>query len=338
MATYRKRGDAWRAEVTKRGVRRSATFDTKAQAVAWATQLEAEILGGKIHAVKMTRTLADAMEKYRDEVTPSKGGARWEKIRLDKFIQELDFIGVLVDRITSDKIGEWRDSRLREVSPSTVNREMNLLSAVFEECRREWKWCSVNPMHGVRRPQEPPPREQRVTDEMVDALVDAMGYVRWEKPENKIQRVAMAMLFAIETGMRAGEIVGLTADRVFLERRYVRLVETKNGDARNVPLSTDAAQILGLLMPDEGKKTGEPVFGLTSAILDALFRKYRDKAKVGCPALETVRFHDTRHEAVSRLARKLDVLDLARMIGHRDIRSLMIYYNEHASDIAARLD
>jgi integrase len=126
----------------------------------------------------------------------------------------------------------------------------------------------------------------------------------------------------------------LTPDRVFLKKRYLRLLETKNGDARNVPLSSVAATILELLLDDCGDG---PVFGLNSAILDALFRKYRDKAKAECPELEPVRFHDTRHEAVSRLARKLDVLDLARMIGHRDIRSLMIYYNEHASDIATRL-
>jgi integrase len=338
MATYRKRGDGWRAEVTKRGVRRSGTFDTKAQAVAWATKVEAEILDGKIQAVKDSKTLAQAMEKYRDEVSPTKGGGRWEKVRLNKFIEELDFIGTLVDRVASDKIGEWRDARLKEVAPGTVNRELNLLSAVFEECRREWKWCSNNPVHGVRRPQEPPPREQRITDEMADAMVTTLGYERWKKPENKVQRVALAFLFAIETGMRAGEIMDLEPGRVFLNKRYVRLLETKNGDARNVPLSTVAATILELLMPEEGKKAEGPVFGLTSASLDALFRKYRDKAKEACPDLEDVRFHDTRHEAVSRLARKLDVLDLARMIGHRDIRSLMIYYNEHASDIATRLD
>jgi len=48
-------------------------------------------------------------------------------------------------------------------------------------------------------------------------------------------------------------------------------------------------------------------------------------------------FHDTRHEALTRIARKLDVLDLARMVGHRDARSLMIYYNATAEEIAQRL-
>ncbi|RXZ42651.1 tyrosine-type recombinase/integrase [Crenobacter cavernae] len=333
MATFRKRGDAWRAEVSKRGVRRSGTFDTKAEAVAWATKVEAEILDGKILAVNTSRTLADALTRYRDEVSPGKGGARWEIIRLDKFIEELDFVGILVDRIQPEKVAQWRDARMTEVSAGTVNREMNLLSAVFERARREWRWCSANPVRDVRRPATPAPRDQRIDAVMVSTLLEVMSYAKWSPPENKIQRVALALLFAIETGMRAGEIVGLTSDRVFLDKRYLRLGKTKNGDARNVPLSSDAATILGLLLPTDG-----PVFGLSTASLDALFRKYRDKAKAACPALENVRFHDTRHEAVSRLAGKLDVLDLARMIGHRDIRSLMTYYNAHASDIATRLD
>ena len=53
--------------------------------------------------------------------------------------------------------------------------------------------------------------------------------------------------------------------------------------------------------------------------------------------LENLTFHDTRHEGLTRLARKLDVLDLARMVGHRDPRSLMIYYNATATEIAGRL-
>jgi hypothetical protein len=75
-----------------------------------------------------------------------------------------------------------------------------------------------------------------------------------------------------------------------------------------------------------------PVFGLEPATRDALFRKYRRRAQ-----LDTLRFHDARAEAIWRLSKKLDVLQLARMIGHRDIRSLLFYYNESASDTAKLL-
>jgi integrase len=48
--------------------------------------------------------------------------------------------------------------------------------------------------------------------------------------------------------------------------------------------------------------------------------------------------HDTRHEGVSRLAKKLTMMDLAKMVGHRDPRSLMIYYEPSAEELAAKLD
>jgi integrase len=110
--------------------------------------------------------------------------------------------------------------------------------------------------------------------------------------------------------------------------RFARLPRTKNGEPRAVPLSRAALALLERLPSD-----GASVFGLSSASLDTLFRRARQRA-----GIEGLTFHDSRHEAVTRLARKLDVLDLARMIGHRDLKSLQVYYNATPSEIAARLD
>ena len=65
---------------------------------------------------------------------------------------------------------------------------------------------------------------------------------------------------------------------------------------------------------------------ITSEQASTLFRK-------GCAKtdIDNLRFHDTRHEALTRLTQKLEVLDLARMIGHRNPRSLMVYYNATAT-------
>ena len=127
--------------------------------------------------------------------------------------------------------------------------------------------------------------------------------------------------------MRAGEIIGLTAEDVDLDRRVARLPLTKNGSAREVPLSTEAVRLLRALPEDD------PMFGLTSRQLDALWRKLRDRA-----AVENLHFHDARHEAITRLSRKIDVLALARMVGHRDIKMLLRYYDETAEDLAKRLE
>ena len=128
--------------------------------------------------------------------------------------------------------------------------------------------------------------------------------------------------------MRAGEIVGLTDKTVDRDTRVATLPKTKNGPARKVPLSTAA---LGLL--DELPETDGPLFDLSNQQIDAMFRKARDKTKI-----EDLRFHDSRHEAITRLAKKVDVLSLARMVGHKDIKMLMIYYNETAEELAQRLD
>ena len=149
--------------------------------------------------------------------------------------------------------------------------------------------------------------------------------------------VALAFLFAMETAMRAGEICGLTWDRVYLDKRFVRLKKTKNGDARDVALSRRVVELLKCVW--ETDRTEEnTVFSVSSACLDALYRKYHAITAQSHPEVKSIHFHDTRHEAITRLARKLDALDLARMIGHRDLKSLMIYYNATASDIAGQLD
>ncbi len=127
--------------------------------------------------------------------------------------------------------------------------------------------------------------------------------------------------------MRSGEILALTWPNVHLAEQYVHLPKTKNGDARHVPLSRRACEILRCLPLGFG-----PIFQVDAAMRDALWRKVRDKT----PHKE-VHFHDSRAEAIWRLSKKLDILQLARVIGHRDLKSLMIYYNEPASEIARRL-
>ncbi len=138
-----------------------------------------------------------------------------------------------------------------------------------------------------------------------------------------------AFLFALETGMRQGEIVALTWSNVFLEKRFLKIQASKNGDKRTVPLSNKAIELLKL-QPHREKEAR--CFPIKSSSADTQWRKARKKAQV-----VDLCFHDTRHEAVTRLSKKLDVLELARTIGHRDLKSLMIYYNPTAEELAERL-
>jgi len=327
MATIRKRGRTWRVEIARHGIRKSSTFDTKAEASAWATRVEASILEGGQSTIpdKPVRAL---LERYAEEVSSTKRGKRWENVRLDQLGR--DTLGdVRLPNLNASHVAAWRDRRLGDVSAASVRREWNLLHHAFNVAVREWKWLSDNPMTGVRRPPPPQARDRRISQDEIDRLLFALGYEHERRPETITARVGAAMLFAIETAMRAGEIVALTWDRVYLDDKFVRLPQTKNGTSRDVALSAEAVRIVRQMQGD--KSTG-PVFGLATAQVDALFRKAKARALIG-----DLHFHDTRHEAITRLSKKLNVLDLARMVGIRDLRILMIYYNATAAEIAEHL-
>jgi integrase len=313
------------------GVRDSQTFDTKAAAVAWATAREAEILAqsGKSRTT-ISMTLSEALRRYKRDVSPAKAGERWEVLRLDRFDRELEWAGELMCRITSEQVAQWRDSRLAKVQSSTVRREMTLLSSVFEIARTEWKTCLVNPVRDAKRPSNMPHRERRVASSETSALLNRLGYVEGQPPQTLLQELAYAFLIALETAMRQGEILGMTAQWVNLPERFVRLPMTKNGSSRNVPLSMRAVELLTPLY--KGKGANDRLFRLESASADTMFRRVRDEL-----GINGLTFHDTRHEAITRLARKVDVLDLARITGHKDLKSLMVYYNATASELAQRL-
>lgn len=331
MASFKKDGNVWRVQIYVKGIRDSGTFTTKAQAQAWAGMRETELRSQKATGIVAGKTCRDAFERYEKEVSRTKRGFRWEALRLtamaNTVVGGVTFGDVKLSELTSDFLGQWRDLRIKTVKGSTVNRDLNLLSHVFITAKREWGWIAESPTADVRRPKNPIPRDRRISSDEVDRLCLALGFAD-EPVRTKNQAVAVAFLFAIETAMRAGEICGLLPGSI--SGRVAHLPMTKNGTKRDVPLSTRAVELLSFLPNPED---GEPLFGLASASLDALFRKAR-----GNCLIEGMTFHDTRHEAITRLAKKLNVLELARMVGHRDLRMLQIYYNETADQLAQRLD
>lgn len=322
MASIQRLGAKWRAQVYVKGVRDSDTFRTRQEAAAWALVREAELGGAKLP----DKTFADAMKRYASDVAPEHGGGHWEAIRLNAML-EWPIARRKLANLTGADFAEWRDARLKKVSPSTVVREKNLLRSVLESARRDWQWIRANPMQDVRWPQLPKGRKRRISSDEVDALAEAFGVGGELGAGTATQRVGLAFLFALETAMRSSEICGLTWTHIHLSSQFVTLPKTKNGDARDVALSTRSVAILRALPVGGG-----PAFGLDDALRDALWRKVRDTTPH-----KAIHFHDTRAEAIWRLSKRLDVLQLARMIGHRDPRSLMIYYDESAADMAKRL-
>lgn len=321
MASFRKlKSGSWRAEVARQGKRKSKSFPTKQAAKEWAARQEYLILSDE--GGGSSETFGSIMDRYAREVSPKKRGQRWEAIRLERFRKD-DIAKIAMKDLKASDFASWRDARLKEVAPGSVIREMILLSAVLTTARREWGLIRENPMRDVKKPSSPPSRDRLPTQDELDRLAHVAG----GDLTKATARAFHAFLFAMETAMRAGEIVGLTRARVDLERRVASLPMTKNGRGRDVPLSSEAVRLIRAL-PE-----GDPVFGLTSRQLDALWRKIRAKAKV-----DGLTFHDSRHASITALSKKLDVLALARMVGHRDLRQLQAYYNETAEELARRLD
>lgn len=331
MGSVVKRGDKYyaRARVMHNYIlkTKSKTFASQAEAWTWVDRTEKELRFGEKEEVDHTKKFKDALIRYRDEVSPTKKGKRWETVKINSYLKQ-DYcpIHYPLIKLTPKVIVEWRDKR--PVSNSSKNRELALFSAIFEKCINEWQWMETNPIKSLKGLKEPPPRNRRISDQEIELILENLGFKEDETPKTQKEIIAVIFLIAIETAMRQGEITGLDWSTVYLQQQFVRLPDTKNGDPREVPLTIRAIELFEL-MP---KKRSGLVFDITAETVSTMFRR----AVREC-AIKDLTFHDARHEACTRLARKIEMLDLAKMTGHRDPRSLMIYYNPTATEIANRL-
>jgi integrase len=279
-----------------------------------------------------SRPLSDLLLRYRNEICPNKRGCRWEQIRIDRYLRDYPMLfGKQVSEITKADFVELREHRLLSVQSSSVRREFNLLSNILATATYEWEAMLENPLRKFKRPSNSQPRDRLFDSDELTAVLQKLGFKEGITPQTKSSRVGVILLVAIETGMRSSELCRLQWGDVYLKQRVACVGVTKNGDRKRVPLSPRALELLTLMWPLRKEFDGL-VFGVSSALRDALFRKARDRAGV-----ENLRFHDSRHQACTQLSQKLDMLPLARMLGIRDPRILMVYYNETAEDVALRL-
>ena len=330
MASFKKLNSGlWQAQVRLKKVRKSASFATKTEAKDWATVEEYKIKTAEpIKTPQVSQiTVGDLMKQYELEFSRKKGGYDWEQKQITRILKT-PMAELLVGDVTKAHIREWRNKRLETVQGSTVNREWNLFSHIFSMARDEYEYISVSPFTGVRRPKDNPDRDRLISDSEIEQLRVVSGF---DGVTSKLikEKVFVAFLFAIETAMRAGEICNLTWDNVNKEDRTAFLPKTKNGKSRTVALSSRAIELLGCL----SKERHDKCFGLKSSQITANFTILVNKTLI-----ENLNFHDTRHEAITRLAKKLPVLALARNTGHTDIKKLMVYYNETGAEIAKLLD
>jgi integrase len=366
MGTIVKRGELqWQAKIRRKGFPvQSRTFMYKDDAEKWirATEHELETSGFVDRREAEKNSLAEVLKRYRQEITPTKKSAAIESIKIDVILRDSALSKLKMSAITSTAIAAWRDRRLKLVTGATVNREIDIISSVLNHARREWGIHVENPIPYVKRPEKARARERRFSLLEEQYLLDALD--KGERKSNgtfgkgaRNAWLAPLVRFALETAMRRGEMLSLQWENVDLNRRTAFLPDTKNGDSRNVPLSSRAVSILAALpcqLGDDdryGDSRRGQVFLTTAMALRKGFGRAIERAQgaYACDCrkarqrpipgfLEDIHFHDTRHEAASRIAEKLsNILELSAVTGHKDVRMLKRYYHPRAEDLAKKL-
>jgi len=361
MAVIENRGDyQWRALVRKRGFPAySRTFERQRDAQGWATDVEAAI--GRRDLAELRRltstgeelggTIAALVDKYVEEVLPARGQARSEKPRLERI---KDALGKLtVPMLTPQDVVRWRDQRIEEgASVGTVRHDLNTLSKLLGHAISEWGVEGLrNVVRDVKKPAIAKGRDRRVSELEFEYLIRAATEVPENRPDEAPARgLAPLMDLAVETSMRLGELIGLEKKRINLKARTARLVDTKNGEARTVALSTKAVARLKELMSierDDGRLFDWTRSDSVTHPFRRCVKRAQDLYASDCKAerrkpdlqfLTDIRFHDLRHEATSRLFEKgLNPMEVASMTGHKSMQMLRRYTHVEAAKVAAKL-
>lgn len=265
-------------------------------------------------------TLRELINRYSEEVLPYKKGKDSEKYRIQGFLNHR-ISNLPIHDVTRGDMLKYRNERLKLVKPATVKREFNLLRYIFSLAISEWEYAIENPATGIRLPNADEARDRRFYEgEEVSLVASAHEY---GGPVKDI------IIIALETAMRRSEIVFLTKDQIDLHNRTAHLPDTKNGHARNVPLSSRAVATLKPYLALENNR----LFDIRCDSITRAFRKICDRAKI-----DNLRFHDIRHEATSRFFELgLNLMEVAAITGHKDLSMLQRYTHLRASDLAKKL-
>lgn len=327
----------------------SKVFDSRTNAERWIAAVEPE-MRARSRTVAREQAIAKQVREFRDkprivadllhrnlcEVTPFKKGAEAEANHMRSILKS-PLARIHLENLRRSDVRDYRDQRLQQVASSTVNRELNILNAVFKMAANEWDivFCK-SVLTTVKRPPNPPGRVRRLSRDEEAAL-------RHAGEETRNPYVIPILDLALETAMRRSEILAMEWERVSFEQRSVQLITTKNGTPRGVPLSRRAMEVLRALqrvtayeLGHDHPVTSGPVFpGLTVNAFKLAFTRMVKRA-----GIENFRFHDTRHEATSRFFedKGLREMEVAAITGHKDIRMLARYTHLQVKDLAAKLD
>ena len=327
MASIRKRNDKWHVQIRRSGSHHvSRTFHKKADARAWAQQMEAQAdrhdLPKNTGKELKSRTVRNRIERYRDTVVIKKRCRKVETDMLSVLLRR-SFARLSLSEASSATFSSYRDKRLEAVKPATVRRELGLLQHMFEVARKEWAVPLLeNPLASVRKPTLNNRRDRRLETDEFEKLLNACPGCRSKQLEPLFQ-------LALATAMRRSELLNIRWQDIDFERKTLHIPHTKNGHARTIPRSESAIQILNGLQGNDPDR----VFTLTPNAVRLAWEHLRRRA-----GITDLHFHDPCHEAISRFFEKgLTVPGVALISGHRNYRMLFRYTHLRAEDLVEKL-
>jgi len=310
-------------------------FETETSAIAWAANFAREV-NTKAGSDFSNLTFADLMQKYLDEVS-IKTVSHKKNIRMIEFLktttvegasdQKYPIFGVNLQDLSKKDFTDFRDQRVKEVSSGAFLNDWHKFHTAMHMGSNEWGWIHKNIMKGLRTPKVPPHRTRRVK---LDEEIGIVNFLKNKelisriKNKNQIQ-VAIIFQFAIETALRVSEIIALKKEEVFLDDGYLKVtgVEPNSGKTaaaiRSVPLTPKAKSLLREAM----LLNSDSIFVFTTSQVTTAVIFRNCLKNLGIVGLH---FHDTRHEAITRLAKIYGILDLAKIVGHSSVELLLTYY------------
>lgn len=338
MASIQKRNGSYRVRIKHQGrFIDSKTFGTKPEALDWGKQIEAKLQLGLYLGPSKTEKLSQevlfevAATHYMRTHSIHKRIVRCETSRLQILIKRWGYLPI--SKVDKFSVITLRDDLLKMGrSGETINHYFNTISKLFQMLNDEWDLDITNPIKGIKRMPPSQGRAKRVNDELESLLLSGCNQLSLPLLRSIIQ-------FAIQTGMRRGEIMGLSWLDIDLPNRKAYLHQTKNGEPRQVPLTRLAITILEALPKDE-----EKVFPMGTDALRSQFGRLKAYAKdewnrVGINPFDDLRFHDLRHEALSRLSDAgLNMIELSHISGHKTLGMLKRYTHPSHEAIFSKLD
>ena len=320
MASLRKRNNRWEVRVRRSGQpTQTKTFTLKSDAQKWAREAEIALEKGELLQKPKCSpiTLEEAVKRYLGEVAIHHKGVASERYRLWAMTNKLGKT-IPITTITSKDIASYKVERQKEVTSASVRRELNLLSSLFETAKNEWGIIALNnPVTAVKRPSDSVARDRRLTPIEKEQLLS-------ESLRTGSQQLHLAILIALNTGMRQGEILKLKWDDIDFERNQITVRDTKNGSNRVIVLSSVLRSAL-VTTP----QNNETLFTITASGLQQAFRKLTTRLQI-----RNLRFHDLRHEAISSFFEMgLSVPEVQHMSGHRTLDQLMRYSHANLQSI-----